>query len=47
MLWKTARQTLVAAIVIAVLAGAWQLVAVPETAAVTAHHQSERADHDD
>lgn len=42
MLWKTARQTLVAAIVIGVLAGAWQLMAAPETTAVTGHHQSEK-----
>ncbi len=47
MLWKTARQTLVAAIIIGVLAGAWQLAARPETAAVPGDHQSEKAHHDD
>lgn len=47
MLWKTARKTLVAAIVIGVLAAGWQLVAGPETTAAPGHHQSERAYHDD
>lgn len=49
MLWKTTRQTLLAAVVIGVLAGAWQLVAESETPVSPAHYQnqSERAYHDD
>ena len=47
MLWKMARQTLIAAAAIALLAGAWQAATGPRTFGETGYGRIERAHHDD